>query len=487
MERFNHYQLAFSLKSLGMNHMEDSQCIIYEFNYDSSSFVELGKTESSISANASKWTNKIQVNFFPLSIQKLQFSLLNIFEEETFSTSCNLSSLLVSKPKVLLLENSEKKLAFSITEERKTPEVVKIQLEAKQVDKKDIFGKSDPYFFIFKSTQQGWSEVFRSEIIKNTLNPTWRQFSLSADVLGGLSNNTALRIEVWDWDRNKKDDFIGAAVISLSEILTSGFEIPLIEQKKKMKNKNYENSGVLKVINAIVETHFSFVDFLLEGGWIGFGFAVDFTVRNGHSSLRNSLHYIETSKKTRYEELILSFNEFLQEYNQSSIKVYGFGASSARLKPVSGFFSLKQESRDFDFSSMNEFLSCYRDSIPLIVFSEDSNLCPLIEDFQNSLKNQSNGGYFILFIMLCCEVSSVIALQEQLAKTSSSPLSIVFIEVSNHMINSESTFRPSSFSSQSRENILFIRLKDFQSPSKASSFVLDRLPHQLEDYLNHYH
>jgi len=51
---------------------------------------------------------------------------------------------------------------------------VTIQLFAENLDKKDFFGKSDPYVVISKLTPSGaYTVVHRSEVIKNTLNPTW--------------------------------------------------------------------------------------------------------------------------------------------------------------------------------------------------------------------------------------------------------------------------------------------------------------------------
>ena len=39
-------------------------------------------------------------------------------------------------------------------------------VSAKNLDKKDFFGKSDPYFVISKQIREAWITVYRSEVVK---------------------------------------------------------------------------------------------------------------------------------------------------------------------------------------------------------------------------------------------------------------------------------------------------------------------------------
>ena len=49
-----------------------------------------------------------------------------------------------------------------------------LTLAGSGLDKKDFFGKSDPYFCIYKSREDGtFVLVHKSEVIKNTLDPRW--------------------------------------------------------------------------------------------------------------------------------------------------------------------------------------------------------------------------------------------------------------------------------------------------------------------------
>lgn len=52
-------------------------------------------------------------------------------------------------------------------------------LQGRALDKKDLFGKSDPYLQISRDTGRGWVVVYKSEIIKKTLNPKWKEARIS--------------------------------------------------------------------------------------------------------------------------------------------------------------------------------------------------------------------------------------------------------------------------------------------------------------------
>jgi Ca2+-dependent lipid-binding protein len=41
-----------------------------------------------------------------------------------------------------------------------------------------LFGKSDPYFEIQRQLAGGFVHVYRSDVIKNTLNPAWKPFTV---------------------------------------------------------------------------------------------------------------------------------------------------------------------------------------------------------------------------------------------------------------------------------------------------------------------
>lgn len=80
------------------------------------------------------------------------------------------------------------------------------------LDKKDLFGKSDGFLRISKPTDPTcttYQAVHQTEVIKNNLNPIWQPFSIPMSKL--CNGNAALPLlwQVYDWNASGKEDFIG--------------------------------------------------------------------------------------------------------------------------------------------------------------------------------------------------------------------------------------------------------------------------------------
>lgn len=103
-----------------------------------------------------------------------------------------------------------------------------MKMHARSLDKKDFFGKSDPYVIIAKKMDDGsWTNVHKTDVIKNTLNPDWTPFSMRVISLTSGNPDRPLRFQVWDWDNDGTSDFIGEFQTSYSEIQSSMCEVGL--------------------------------------------------------------------------------------------------------------------------------------------------------------------------------------------------------------------------------------------------------------------
>ena len=68
------------------------------------------------------------------------------------------------------------------------------------LDKKDFFGKSDPFLRISKSREDNtFVSVHQTEVIKNTLDPRWNQFKLPMSTLNSGDLDRVILFEVFDW------------------------------------------------------------------------------------------------------------------------------------------------------------------------------------------------------------------------------------------------------------------------------------------------
>ena len=62
-----------------------------------------------------------------------------------------------------------------------------------------FFSKSDPLLCFYKWTEGNvWLPVFKTEVIKENLNPTWKPFEVSTAKLCNQIENQKFKIEVWD-------------------------------------------------------------------------------------------------------------------------------------------------------------------------------------------------------------------------------------------------------------------------------------------------
>jgi hypothetical protein len=98
-------------------------------------------------------------------------------------------------------------------------EMATISFTASNLDKKDLWGKSDPYLVISKAYSDGsFSVVHRTKIIKNNLNPQWEPFIISVQQLCSGDYDRTLKIECYDWDKTSGDDLIGSFITNLRKL-----------------------------------------------------------------------------------------------------------------------------------------------------------------------------------------------------------------------------------------------------------------------------
>ena len=97
---------------------------------------------------------------------------------------------------------------------------IKFELTGSNLDKKDLFSESDPYFTISRMNPDGSDTlVYRSEWISNNASPEWAPVEITSGKLCNGDWNRNLRIEVYDHDTGAEDDYIGAFSTNLEEVL----------------------------------------------------------------------------------------------------------------------------------------------------------------------------------------------------------------------------------------------------------------------------
>uniref|UniRef100_S4RAC4 C2 domain-containing protein n=1 Tax=Petromyzon marinus TaxID=7757 RepID=S4RAC4_PETMA len=129
--------------------------------------------------------------------------------------------------------------------------IATMQFCGNKLDKKDFFGKSDPFLVFYRSNEDGSFTIsHKTEVVKNTLNPAWQPFSIPVRTLCNGDFDRTIKVDVYDWDRDGSHDFIGEFTTSYRELARGQnqfniYEFQVINPKKKAKKKKYVNSGTV--------------------------------------------------------------------------------------------------------------------------------------------------------------------------------------------------------------------------------------------------
>jgi len=79
---------------------------------------------------------------------------------------------------------------------------------------------------------------------------------------------------------------------------------PLINSRKKSKNKNYKDSGTLHIQELKVDEKKSFLDYLQNGLKLHWTLLIDFSSHNKAIKLPQSYHYVDGEEDNRYVSAI---------------------------------------------------------------------------------------------------------------------------------------------------------------------------------------
>ncbi|KAI4791855.1 hypothetical protein KUCAC02_033758, partial [Chaenocephalus aceratus] len=187
-------------------------------------------------------------------------------------------------------------------------ESVMMQFCGNKLDKKDFFGKSDPFLVFYRSNEDGTFTIcHKTEVIKNTLNPVWQAFKIPVRALCNGDHDRTIKVEVYDWDRDGSHDFIGEFSTSYRELSRGQSQFNVINLKKKGKKKKYLNSGTVTLLSFLLDIEVTFLDYIKGGTQINFTVAIDFTASNVPTNLN------------AYAMALKAVGEIIQDYDSDKM------------------------------------------------------------------------------------------------------------------------------------------------------------------------
>ncbi|XP_038139015.1 copine-8 isoform X1 [Cyprinodon tularosa] len=405
-----------------------------------------------------------------------------------------------------------------------------MQFCANKLDKKDFFGKSDPFMVFYRSNEDGTFTIcHKTEVVKNTLNPVWEPFSIpvralcngdynrdwerSVDVLCtsqrqpqcatelGTDSRT-IKVEVYDWDRDGSHDFIGEFTTSYKELCRGQSQLNVYEvvnPKKKLKKKRYINSGTVSLLSFNVESEHTFLDYIKGGTQIHFTVAIDFTASNGNPSQSTSLHYMNPYQMNAYAMALKAVGEIIQDYDSDKMfPALGFGAKLPPDGRVSHEFPLNGNVENPYCNGIEGILEAYHQSLKTVQLYGPTNFAPVVNHVARYAAAVQDGSqYFVLLIITDGVISDMAQTKEAIVNGAKLPMSIIIVGVGQAEfdamveLDGDDVRISSRGKLAERDIVQFVPFRDYMdrtgnhvlSMARLAKDVLAEIPDQLISYM----
>ncbi|XP_061637412.1 copine-9 isoform X1 [Phyllopteryx taeniolatus] len=410
---------------------------------------ESGRTEVIDNTRNPDFVRKFVLDFFFEEKQNLRFDVYNVdsrscniskhdFLGQTFCTLGEIIGSTGGRLERTLSGIPGKKcgvIILTAEELSNCRDIATMQLCANKLDKKDFFGKSDPFLVFYRSNEDGTFTIcHKTEVIKNTLNPVWQPFTIPVRALCNGDYDRTVKIDVYDWDRDGSHDFIGEFTTSYRELSRgqNQFNVyEVINPKKKGKKKKYVNSGTVTLLSFKVESEYTFVDFIRGGTQLNFTVAIDFTASNGNPSQPTSLHYMSPYQMNAYAMALKAVGEIIQDYDSDKLfPAYGFGAKMPPDGKISHAFPLGGDSENPNCVGIDGVMEAYFQSLRTVQLYGPTNFAPVINKVANCASEITDGSqYFVLLMITDGVISDMVQTKEAVVNAASLPLSIIIVGV----------------------------------------------------------
>ncbi|KAK3736203.1 hypothetical protein QZH41_011890, partial [Actinostola sp. cb2023] len=507
-----------------------------------------GRTETIMNNLNPDFVKTFTIHYFFEEVQKLKFQVYDIDSKSTRlqdhdfigETECTLGSIVGEnggRLEKLLLSKEHKKSRGKIIGKILIKvsvcfhqDVVTIQFRGQKLDKKDFFGKSDPFLVFYRYNEDSsFTAVHRTEVIKNTLNPTWKEFSIPSRALCNGDYDRAIRVECYDWDRDGGHDLIGIFSTTLRELTSNpnmSFEVGDTSWKKGQEKELQEFGNgeskvalfgnlplLISILHSKVEQQPTFLDYIRGGVQINFIVAIDFTASNGDPRNSNSLHYLNPYETNLYVKALSSVGAICEDYDTDKMfPALGFGAKIPPHWGVSHEFPLNGLPQNPFCDRVEGVIAAYYQSIQNVrLYGKTNQLCTSdmengqkasernlgkrspINDF-TKLLNQSNFRYFVLLILTDGIISDMEQTKAAIVEAASLPISIIIVGIgpaefdAMEVLDGDSVRLSSRGRYAERDIVQFVPFRDFLTRGAIAQDllakeVLEEVPDQLLSYM----
>uniref|UniRef100_A0AAR2K9Q6 C2 domain-containing protein n=1 Tax=Pygocentrus nattereri TaxID=42514 RepID=A0AAR2K9Q6_PYGNA len=283
-----------------------------------------------------------------------------------------------------------------------------MQFCANKLDKKDFFGKSDPFMVFYRSNEDGTFTIcHKTEVVKNTLNPVWQSFTIPVRALCNGDYDRTIKVEVYDWDRDGSHDFIG-------EFTTSYRELARGQSQFNVYEVSCLQTPQVTLLSFSVESEFTFLDYI-----------------KGNPSQSTSLHYMNPYQMNAYAMALKAVGEIIQDYDSDKMfPALGFGAKLPPDGRVSHEFPLNGNIENPYCNGIEGILEAYHQSLKTVQLYGPTNFAPVVNHVARYAAAVQDGSqYFVLLIITDGVISDMSQTKEAIVNGAKLPMSIIIVGV----------------------------------------------------------
>ncbi|XP_020338647.1 copine-3 isoform X2 [Oncorhynchus tshawytscha] len=490
----------------------DPLCVLLQSIGDDK-WTELDRTEQVKNCQDPEFSKKLLLDYHFEKVQKLKLGVYDIdnksvdLKDDDFlgGLECTLGQIVSSKKITRPLQLKKGKPAgkgtITITaEEIKDNRAIVLEVEAKGLDKKDLFGKSDPFLEFFKQGDDGkWQLVHRTEVVKNNLSPSWKKFTVALQTFCNCDMSKPIKVTCYDKDEDTSSDMIGEFTCTTRQLLDAkdrAVEFDCVHPEKKKKKKSYKNSGVISVKSCQIQAQYTFLDYVMGGCQINFTVGIDFTGSNGDPRSPQSLHYLSPDGLNQYLSATWSVGLVVQDYDTDKLfPAFGFGAQVPPDFKVSHEFALNFNPSNPYCQGVQGIVEAYRMALPQVKLYGPTNFSPIINHvagIASGAAQQNNASqYFVLLIITDGEITDLDQTRDAIVKASRLPMSIIIIGVGEAdfkamelLDGDDGVLKSLSGEPVTRDIVQFVPLRQFANAPKEAlaQSVLAEVPNQLVSY-----
>ncbi|KAJ3396171.1 hypothetical protein HDU92_003843 [Lobulomyces angularis] len=488
------------------------QVILYIKSNQNQSWINLGKTETIKDSISPEFSKFFTIEYYFEEVQDLKFELINNDGHHNSESHAPIACIETTLANIVTnvgktLKKKLKRGLFVIVAEEvilNQKEKCRFRFSARNLDKKDFFGKSDPYFTISKAKEDGsFTLVYRSDPIMKTLDPIWPRFDISLSELCAGDKKRNLRFQIFDWNKSGNHELIGSFNTNIEEILkklkNNSIEFEIKNFDLMVKKKGYQNSGIFRIIQFDLIKIPSFLDYISGGMSLDFAVGIDFTASNGDILHPASLHFRNENSFNQYQQAILAIGRILEIYDSTkSFPCYGFGAKLGSLNaPTNHCFPLNGNEYFPEVNGCQGILEAYNFALNnYVILHGPTNFSPIIDAMADLVKREllrfGNGSFYkVLLILTDGAVTDTDQTINSIIEASTLPFSIIIVGVGNkndwnsliHLtsvdgyLNNDDGF----YKTAARDIVQFVPF--IKNRANLAQVVLKEIPKQIVDYM----